>query len=173
MKLVKSGVRSTKMQAQQHPEITEAEAALAEVRRKHRDIFVTIREAEEEVHTNQTGRFPVVSSKGHKYIMVLIDIDSNYIAMEPMKSRETAEIIRTYKTVMDRLAKQGIKPKKQILDNEAPQAYCEAIKSYELEWELVPPHNHRRLLAERAIQTAKAHLISNLLGCDSTFPMRE
>ena len=174
MKRVKSGVRSTKAQQQQHPEITEAEAALAEIRRKHHDIFVSVREATEEVHTDQTGRFPVVSSKGHKYIMVLIDIDSNYIAMQPMRSRETAELIRTYKIIMERLAKQGIKPKKQILDNEAPQAYLDAIdEEYNMEWELVPPHNHRRLIAEQAIQTAKAHLIANILGCDPTFPMRE
>jgi hypothetical protein len=31
------------------------------------------------VHTDQTGRFPVTSSRGHIYIMVLIDIDRNYI----------------------------------------------------------------------------------------------
>jgi hypothetical protein len=173
MKRVRSGVRSTKVQVQQHPEITEAEAALAEIRKKHKDVFMTIRDATEEVHTDQTGRFPVVSRKGHKYIMVLIEIDSNYIAMEPMRSRETAEMIKTYKIIMDRLAKQGIKPKKQLLDNEASQEYKEAIEEYEMEWELVPPHNHRRLLAERAIQTAKAHLIANILGCDPTFPMRE
>jgi hypothetical protein len=115
-------VRSTKVQVQQHQEITEAEAeaALAEARKKHRDVFMTIRETTEEVHTDQTGRFPVVSRKGHKYIMILIDIDSSYIFMEPMRSRETAELIQTYKTIMDQLAKQGIKPKKQLLDNEAP-----------------------------------------------------
>lgn len=48
-----------------------------------------IRDATELAYTDQTGRFPVVSSKGHKYIMVLIDIDSNYIAIELMRSKET------------------------------------------------------------------------------------
>jgi hypothetical protein len=60
-----------------------------------------------------------------------------------------------------------------MLDNEAPKAYSEAIESYGIEWELVPPHNHRRNVAEKGIQTAKGHIIANLLGCDDTFPLRE
>jgi hypothetical protein len=30
-----------------------------------------------QIYTDQTCRFPVVSSKGHKYIMILYDYDSN------------------------------------------------------------------------------------------------
>jgi len=132
-----------------------------------------VKDATEMVHTDQTGRFPVTSSRGHRYIMVLIEIDSNYIAMEPMKSRETAEMIRAYKAIMDNLKRNGITPKKQILDNEAPEEYKKSIEEYGLSWELVPPTNHRRLIAERAIQTAKGHVIANLLGCDDSFPARE
>jgi hypothetical protein len=105
--------------------------------------------------------------------MVLVEIDSNYIAMEPMRSRETAEMIKVYETMMERLKSTGIQPKKQILDNEAPRAYLEAIEEQGLEWELVPPNNHRRCIAERGIQTAKGHIIANFLGCDESFPSRE
>lgn len=98
------------------------------------------------VHTDQTGRFPVTSSRGHIYIMVLIDIDRNYIAMEPMKSRETAELIRAYCAIMDKRKSEGIQPKKQILDNEAPQLYKEKIEEYGLEWESVPPTHDQRLI---------------------------
>jgi hypothetical protein len=75
--------------------------------------------------------------------MTLVDIDSNYIAMEPMRSRETAELIRVYETIMTRLKSAGIQLKKQILDNEAPKAYLEAIEAQGLDWELVPPTNHQ------------------------------
>jgi hypothetical protein len=92
-----------------------------------------IRDTTEEILIDQTSRFPVVSSKGQKYIMVLVELDSNYIAMEPMQSCETAEMIQTYKTIMDRLAKQGIKPKHHILNNEAPKAYLDVIEKYEME----------------------------------------
>jgi hypothetical protein len=32
-----------------------------------------------QIYTDQTGRFPVVSSRGNKYIMILYDYDSNAI----------------------------------------------------------------------------------------------
>jgi hypothetical protein len=134
MRRVKSGVRSTKAQVVEPPEIQQAEAHLAELRRKHRDVYVTVKDHTEMIHTDQTGWFPVVSSRGHKYIMVLVEIDSNYIAMEPMRSRETAEMIKVYETMMERLKSTGIQPKKQILDNETPQAYLDAIEEQGLEW---------------------------------------
>jgi len=37
--------------------------------------------------------------------------------------------------------------------------------------ELAPPRNHRTLLAERAIQMWKVHMISNLNGVDENFPI--
>jgi hypothetical protein len=40
-----------------------------------------------------------------------------------------------------------------------------------MEHELVPPSNHRRNQAERAIQTFKAHFISILVGVDDKFPL--
>jgi hypothetical protein len=38
-----------------------------------------------QIYTDQTGRFPVVSSKGNKYIMILYDYDSNAILAQPIK----------------------------------------------------------------------------------------
>jgi hypothetical protein len=143
MKRVKSGVRSTKAQVQEPPEIEEAMIKLAELRRKHRDIYVQIKDVNEMIYSDQTGRFPITSSKGHKYIMVLIEIDGNYISMEPMRSRDTDEIIRAYSTIIERLRKKHIIPRKQMLDNEAPQEFLKVIEDYNIEWELVPPYNHR------------------------------
>jgi hypothetical protein len=172
MRQVKSGVQSTKTQVKEPVEIQLAEAELAELRRKHRDIHVTVKEHSDMIHTDQTGQFPVVSEQGHKYIMTLVDIDSNYIAMEPMRSKETAELIRVYETIMTRLKSAGIQLKKQI-DNKASKAYLEATEAQGLDWELVLPTNHRRCIAERGIQTAKGHIIANLLGCDEAFPARQ
>ena len=44
--------------------------------------------------SNQTDRFPITSSRGNKYILVMYDDDSNTIISEPIKSRSQAEIIR-------------------------------------------------------------------------------
>jgi hypothetical protein len=41
----------------------------------------------------------------------------------------------------------------------------------QIQFELVPPGNHRRNHAERAIQTFKAHFITILAGVDDKFPL--
>jgi hypothetical protein len=38
-----------------------------------------------QMYTDKTGRFPVVLSKGNKYIMILYDYDSNAILAQPNK----------------------------------------------------------------------------------------
>jgi hypothetical protein len=170
---VKSGVRSTKVQVEEPEEIKKAEAALSDLRKKHRDIYIQVKDVTELIYTDQTGQFPVTSSHGHKYIMVLVEVDGNYIAMEPMKSREAHEMVRVYNLIIERLKSKGIMPKRQMLDNEASKEYLKAIEKHGIEWELVPPDNHRRNLAEKGIQTAKGHIIANILGCDDSFPFRE
>jgi hypothetical protein len=45
-----------------------------------------------QIYTDQTGRFPVVSSKGNKYIMILYDYDSNDILEQPIKYRTAPEL---------------------------------------------------------------------------------
>ena len=49
--------------------------------------------------TDQTGRFPVTSSRGNKYVMAAYAQDSNMILAEPIKSRSTAELLRAYNTI--------------------------------------------------------------------------
>ena len=51
--------------------------------------------------TNQTGKFPVTSFCGYQYIMVLFEIDSNNILVEPMKSRSAGNMILAYQTLVD------------------------------------------------------------------------
>jgi hypothetical protein len=38
-----------------------------------------------QIYTDQTGRFPMVSIKGDKYIMILYDYGSNAILAQPIK----------------------------------------------------------------------------------------
>jgi hypothetical protein len=40
-----------------------------------------------QIYTDQTRRFPVVSSKDNKYIMILYDYDSNAILAQPIRDR--------------------------------------------------------------------------------------
>jgi hypothetical protein len=36
--------------------------------------------------SNQTGKFPITSARGYKYIMVAVELDGNYIDCEPLQS---------------------------------------------------------------------------------------
>jgi hypothetical protein len=50
--------------------------------------------------SDQTGQFPTCLQQGNKYIMVMVEIDSNAILVEPMKSRKDEEMIRMYNTLL-------------------------------------------------------------------------
>lgn len=124
-----------------------------------------------QIYTDQTGRFPVTSSRGNKYIMLLYDYDSNSITTEPMKSRSEAEMIRAYSKLHDHLVQCGLKPQLQKLDNEAPAGLKKFMKTNGIDYQLVPPHLHRRNAAERAISTFKDHFIAGLASTDGRWPM--
>jgi hypothetical protein len=72
-----------------------------------------------QIYTDQTGRFPVVSSKGNKYIMVLYNYDSNAILAQPIKNRTAPELLKAFKFMEQELVARGLKPKLMKLDNEA------------------------------------------------------
>jgi hypothetical protein len=46
-----------------------------------------------QIYIDQTGRFPIVSSRGNKYIMVLYDYDSNVILAKPIKDSTAPELL--------------------------------------------------------------------------------
>ena len=137
--------------------------------KKERDVYIKIYDVRETIYSDQTGQFPTRSLSGNKYIMVMVDIDSSGILVEPMKSRKDAEMIRAYQTLMLRLKRASIVPKKHVLDNEVSEAMKELIRDqYQLE--LVPPGCHRRNVAEVAIRNFKAHFLSILAGVADDFP---
>ena len=65
----------------------------------------------------------------------------------------------------------GIVPLHQILDNDVFGAYKEEILATKMSYQLVLPNDHRRNIAERAIQTWKIHFIGVLPGTAATFPL--
>ena len=124
------------------------------------------------MHTDQTGFFSANSSSGNKYIMVLVEIDGNYIDGEPMKDRSEGSMIKTYLILWARItASKSVRPRTHVLDNEALEAFKKEIRK-NCKIQLVPPDNHRQNLAERAIQTFKNHFKTVIAGVDESFPMR-
>jgi hypothetical protein len=138
---------------------------------KHSDIFMCIKDLSDTVHPDQTGGFLYTSQRGNGYIMVAIHLDANYIFIEPMKNKMEEDMMAAYQRIVNRMQTAGLGLKKHILDNKASKAFKAKIKENEMEYELVPPRNHQRNQAKRAIQTFKVHFISILAGIDDQFPL--
>ena len=108
-------------------------------------------EATQKIWTDQPGRFPKKSMKGSQYMMVLTESDSDAILVEPMKNRTSGEMIRAYQVLINQLRSPGIAPKQHILNNECSNDFKEDIKTNNMTYQLVPPHDHRQNKAEKAI----------------------
>ena len=66
--------------------------------------------------TDQTGKFPTTSKRGHKYIFVLYNFDSNSILIRPMKNRGKEEFTRVHDDLIEYLKLRGLQPTIQRLD---------------------------------------------------------
>jgi len=124
-----------------------------------------------QTHMDLTGRFPVTSSQGNSYILVVYDYDSNGILVAPLKNRRAETILSAYQLLHARLCAAGLKPRLQRLDNEASTVLQDFLAAEQVDFQLVPPHVHRRNAAERAIRTFKNHFIAGLCSTDKDFPM--
>ena len=92
------------------------------------------------VSTDQTGRFPVTSSHGSKYLMVLYNRDSNGILAKPLTSRNERELIRDTRVLYAYLADCGLTPQYQILDNECPGGLKTFLRATSVKFQLMPPY---------------------------------
>jgi hypothetical protein len=108
-----------------------------------------------QLYTDLKGKFPVRSRKGNSNVMLCYIYDCNYINVVPMKSRSASEWVKAYGSINQELTVKGFKPKLQTLDNEASTALKNFFTVKNINYQLVPPHCHRRNAAERAIRTFK------------------
>jgi hypothetical protein len=124
-----------------------------------------------QIYTDQTGQFPVVSSKGNKYIMILYDYDSNAIMVQPIKDRTAPGLLRAFQVSEQELVARGHTPKLMKLDNEASKLLKTYLHQQDITFQLVPPYSHRRNAEERKIRSFKDHLIAGLCSTEKSFPM--
>ncbi|EJK55033.1 hypothetical protein THAOC_25280 [Thalassiosira oceanica] len=161
----RQNIRSTKPQSQPLEQVDTSDLR----GKKIRDVYIKVHEAKNTIFSDQTGRFPVTSRAGNKYIMLMVEIDSNAVLVEPMSSRTEKEMQRAYLALLARLKAAGVAPKKHVLDNECSAAMKTLIRET-CKLELVPPYCHRRNVAEVQIKNFKSHFISVLAGVDPDFP---
>ena len=120
-----------------------------------------------------TGRFPVRSSQGNEYVLVGYHYDANYIHAIPVKNRTAGVLTNAWKTLHRIFSKVGTPPEVWVLDNEVSAELKQAFDHNTTTYQLVPPHSHRRNLAERAIQTFKNHFKAGLASVNPNFPLSE
>ena len=122
MKRQRQGVRSTRVREETEPDLPAIPKA--------KDIYIKIHNAHETMHTDQTGRFPATSSRGNQYIMVLVEVDGNFIDAEPMKNRSEGEMIKAYRELWNRLTTSGTtKPTMHIIGHEASMEFKKKISN--------------------------------------------
>jgi hypothetical protein len=124
-------------------------------------------------HSDQTGRFPIPSSRGNHYIFALCHHDTNSIHAVAIPNCQAASTRKAWETTHKSLIAQGHAPNLHILDNECSQELKDSFLKHNIAFQRVPPKEHRANAAERAIRTFKNHFISTLCTVDSHFPLSE
>ena len=128
-------------------------------------------EATKKIWLDQPGWFSKKSSKGNQYIMVLTESNSDVILVGAMKNCLSGEMIQEYQKLIDCLHATRIVPKHHILDNKCFDEFKETIKCNEMIYQLIPPQDHHRNHAKKAIQTFKDHFVAILCRADKEFPL--
>ena len=175
-KLIRQGVRSTSKggpndETKEGHDRTDKPTAITVGRRRRVIAFSTPTDKLKGViGTDQTGRLPTTSDRGHKYLFLLADVDTDLIHAVPIKSRKSAELIRAFEESYDTLVECGFEPVLHRIDHETSKDLIKTIQERKLHYEIMPPANHRQNPAERAIQTYKSHFISIINGLDDSFP---
>ena len=115
-----------------------------------------------------TGRLTPPSRLGHEYILVTVYL--GYIHLVPMISKSAKCYVRAYKNVVDFYRAKGHGLTHLTIDNEDSQDLKTFFTAAALTVQYVPPATHRANPAERAIRTAKNHIIALLSSLHPTFP---
>jgi len=85
----------------------------------------------------------------------MYDFDTGYIKPITMKSRETSEMLRCFDECYNMFKKAGYTAELIRLDNEVSRRLIDNIEAHNLDYQLVPPGDHRTSYTERAIQCLK------------------
>ena len=73
-------------------------------------VFTKIINHKRKIATDLTGKSPVTTNMGNKYLFVLYDYYSNCILICPLKSRAYSDIIRVFTDLHEHLLTRGTKP---------------------------------------------------------------
>ena len=90
IKGIQQGLRPTKKKGQEP--FAELEKELSALKKEY-DMYTTIIDLKETMYTDQTGKFPYLSSQGNRYVMVGVHVDATYIFQERIKTKLWAKTL--------------------------------------------------------------------------------
>ena len=102
--------------------------------------------------------------------MVMVEVGTNVKLVTPLKNRTETEIQRGYILILNRIRATGITPQCHILDNECSKSMKTLIRQH-CALKIVPPHCHRRNVADVATKSLKQHFLSIIAGVSTDLPM--
>ena len=123
------------------------------------------------MYSYQTGRFPITSRKGSKYVMIVYEYDSNHIHGEPIKYQNAVYLTRANEKLHKMFTSRGLQPQLHILDNECSNLFKNFMTKVDEKFQFVPPHLHQLNAAKRQIQTSNNHFIAGISSVNKDFPM--
>jgi hypothetical protein len=112
------------------------------------------------IHLDYTGALPERGSAGTLYFQ--ISVWGGYINLQPLRSLRTEHTVPALKTAVEFFRHHGAILEILRMDNQRSQPLIAMTKTLGLTMELVPSYVKNPNRAERAIRTAKNHVIASL-----------
>ena len=138
---------------------------------KHSVTIKTFKTSDDHLHCDATGRFPIEADDGSNYVVVAVF--KNYIHAVTMPDRTGISYRKAYKEIFTFFKVHDAHVNMVVLDNETSDLVENYFESVNVQFQYVPPNDHRSNRAERAIQSFKNHMISSLSTVSTHFPMKK
>ena len=122
LKLQRQHVQSTQTTSSRRP------------RSNTHEVSAHIRELKNLISKDLTGRYPITSRRGYKYVLIMVDWDSDYIKLIPLKSRKSDAIVTAYRDAYNWFISHGFRASLLKLDNEVSKLLIDAITTDQLEY---------------------------------------
>jgi hypothetical protein len=120
------------------------------------------------IHMDYTGRMPVRGSAGT--ICFLVATWGSYTHLEPLTNMNGPDTAAAMKAAVNFFRKQDVPLRTIRMNNQFSPEVRAMATELDLEWELVNPYQKEPNRAERAIRTAKNHMIAVRAGFDPSCP---
>ena len=134
------------------PSLTSPSLAIQAVSRTH-TIVASFIPATGFIFTDQTVSFTVRSTASNAYLLVIYDYIYNYIHVEIIPNWLGYQLMLAYHHVHVLLVSRGVRPRPELIDNEASYALVHYLEDENAHFQLAPTFIHWVNAAGRTIHT--------------------